>query len=109
MARIPRTDADRIEVVAERLAGRTLCVRHLWVPEQLRRRRGRVHVGLVLALLADGDCRTLIVADDGAWLTDFLSPLGFRVVAGPDERGVVLQERRLDESSSQRPDDVLSN
>jgi hypothetical protein len=63
----------------------------------------------VLALLADEDCRTLIVADTGSWLTDFLSPLGFRVVAGPDERGVVVHERRLDESSTQRPDDVLSN
>jgi hypothetical protein len=67
------------------------------------------HVGVVFALLADEDCRTLIVADTGSWLSDFLSPLGFRVVAGPDERGVVVHERRLDESSTQRPDDVLSN
>jgi hypothetical protein len=51
----------------------------------------------------------LVVADDGAWLTDFLSPLGFRAVAGPDDRGVVIHERRLDDSDGQRPDDVLSN
>ena len=109
MARTPQTDPDQIEVVAERLAGGTLCVRHLWVPEQLRTQRGRVHVGIVLALLADERCRTLIVADTGSWLSDFLSPLGFRVVAGPDERGVVIHERRLDDSGSDRPDDLLSN
>jgi hypothetical protein len=109
MARRPQTDAAQIEVVAERLAGRTLRVRHLWVPEQLRTHRGRIHVELVLALLVDEDCRMLVVADDGAWLTDFLSPLGFRAVAGPDDRGVVIHERRLDDSDGQRPDDVLSN
>jgi hypothetical protein len=102
-------DAAQIEVVAERLAGRTLCVRHLWVPEQLRTHRGRVHLGVVLALLADEDCRTLIVADDGSWLTDFLRPLGFRLAAGPDDRGVLVHERRLDDPGNHRPDDLLSN
>ncbi|MFC5368585.1 hypothetical protein [Salinirubrum litoreum] len=63
----------------------------------------------MLALLADEDCQTLIVADAGTWLTDFLRTLGFRVVAGPDERGVVIHERQLDDLSSQRPDDLLSN
>ena len=109
MAQTPQTDPEQIEVVAERLAGQTLCVRHLWVPERLRTHRGRVHVAVVLALLADDHCRTLLVVDHGAWLSDFLSPLGFRVVAGPDERGVVVHERRLDESGSHRPDDLLSN
>jgi hypothetical protein len=79
------------------------------VPEQLRTHRGRIHVAIVLALLADDRCRTLVVTDHGSWLTDFLRPLGFRVVAGPVERGVVIHERRLDDLSSQRPDDLLSN
>lgn len=109
MARSPRTDDEQIELAAERLGGRTLCVRHLWVPEQLRTHKGRIHVGLVLALLADEDCRMLVVADDGSWLTDFLRPLGFHLVAGPDDRGVLVHERRLDDPDIQRPDDVLSN
>jgi hypothetical protein len=109
MARRPQTDADQIELAAERLAGRTLCVRHLWVPEQLRTHRGRIHVGVIFALLADEDCRMLVVADDGSWLTDFLRPLGFRVVAGPDDRGVLVYERRLDDPGTQIPDDLLSN
>jgi hypothetical protein len=79
------------------------------VPVQLRTHRGRVHVAIVLALLADERCRTLIVADQGSWLTDFLRPLGFRLVAGPDDRGVLVHERRLDDPGEQRPDDVLSN
>jgi hypothetical protein len=109
MARRAQTDADQIELAAERLAGRSLCVRHLWVPEQLRTHRGRIHVGVVLALLADEDCRMVVVTDDGSWLTDFLHPLGFRLAAGPDDRGALVHERRLDDLDIDRPDDVLSN
>ncbi|MFC5367184.1 hypothetical protein [Salinirubrum litoreum] len=109
MARTPQTDGDQIELAAERLAGRTLCVRHLWVPVQLRTHRGRIQVAIILALLADEDCRTLVVTDHGSWLTDFLRPLGFRVVAGPDDRGVLVHERRLDDPGDHRPDDLMSN
>jgi hypothetical protein len=103
MARAPHTDGEQIELDAERLAGRTLCIHHLWMPEELRTRRGHRQLAVVLALLVDDDCRFLLVRDRGAWLLDFLRPLGFRLVAGPDEKGVVTLERRLDPHGGRSP------
>lgn len=96
MARTPHTDGSQIELDAERLAGRTLCLHHVWVPEPLRTHQGRKQFTVVLALLVDDDCRFLLVRDSGSWLVEFLRPLGFRLVAGPDEQGVLTLERRLD-------------